>query len=154
VKRYIFWLISAPTLLVAANMAYACDNHDGPLFSSYSRYHPLILKQRELLASSQFKLEHEKSVVVEVHNPVILNIKYNLPASYKNATLELSSSEGIDITDQVLTKIHEPKGQLSLSYSAKYTGEHKIEIRAKATKRGTPYSLVQQVEVQAINKRS
>ncbi|MGB3726046.1 MAG: hypothetical protein WA981_09800 [Glaciecola sp.] len=147
-------MVLGSVLVAAPFSALACDYHDQPSFGAFgsmggfSGNHPLM--QRHLSASKapKMRISHDSVVQSKLAETDSVDITYYIPATYKNASLRFTHSDGVEIDNNTEIQIDELKGTYTLNYVAREAGKQHILIWADATQQKLPMSVIQRIDIQ------
>lgn len=153
IKKVISKAFVASVMLGVSLSTLACDLHDQPSFgtfgsmSNYGQSHPLMQRHLAQAKVAPLSITHARKVLNDVEEKASVDIKYHLPANYKNVSLSFTHSDGIELGTNEEIKIDELNGTYTLHYVPRKSGKHHILVWADATRQTLPYSIVQRIDL-------
>ncbi|WP_146027179.1 hypothetical protein [Bowmanella denitrificans] len=133
-------------LSLAPGSGQSCEWHDGA--GRFGHFHPLMQQHRLPSSPQLIRVSHQKQVAVSSQQPAVLEIDYQVPGRFHQATLNVSASDKIVLQEP--TKIAlSLSGKLRLYYQASEPGEHNITLHIQAEDGRQPLVKQQRINVKA-----
>lgn len=148
--RLVSRLIALASGLLISFTSNACDMHDQVGFGrmlNFSQGHPFAHRQNLSRSSNQLELNHVRTVAAKVDQNQQLDIGYQLPAEYKNASLRFTYGYGLTLAQAEPVMLDASKGTYTLDFVANKPGKNHILVWMDATKASLPYSKVQRINI-------
>ena len=145
--KYINSLVLAATM--TAFSASACDRHFGGGFGSFANYHPMLKEHSQAKSYERMSFIHAKKSLVTANKESNFSITYRVPATYREVSLAIESSEHIELLQDINVSILKASGVLRVKYKAMQKGEHSIRLIVTAQKGTKEESFTQSVDVVA-----
>ena len=139
----------ALVFLSITSATHACEFHDTPMFGAFGANHPMMNKAAAPANEEGFVLKHPRAMAIKVNEPGVVKINYQLPLDYRDAKLEFSSQDDLQLGADAPVAIGQLDGEYALNFLAQSKGTHYVKIRVSAERNGSPYTYVQQVKVVA-----